>query len=98
MKYIFSFFKPVTVVKNGVICVIIRGMKFQGASWEGIAAQIEERIAFFENALPDDMRKVEYSLPGGNIHGKWNPNLVVMGNDLKNLDALKNYLEKILKK
>lgn len=78
--------------------MIIRGMKFQDASWPGMAAQIEERIAFSQNALPDDMRKVECSLPGGNIHGKWNPNLVVMGHDLKNLYALNNYLEKILKK
>ncbi len=95
MRYILSFIKPLITVKNGTICVIIRGMKFQAASWAGIADRIEERIAYFQDRLPDDMQKVGYSLPGGNIHGKWNPHLIVLGNDIKNLHALENYLYKI---
>lgn len=72
-------------------------MEFQSKTWDGIAAQIEGKIAFYQNELQDDMRKVGYSLPGGNINGKWNPNLLIMGNDIKNLYALDAYLKKIRK-
>jgi len=38
------------------------------------------------------MENVSYGLSGGNIHGKWNPHLALLKNDIRTLMALEQYL------
>ncbi|MGI6435271.1 MAG: hypothetical protein ACOX0F_07920 [Syntrophomonadaceae bacterium] len=92
--YLMSYFRPVERNKNGKIIVIIRGLRFRAETSVDIIRQIKEKIDFYRQELSNDIKNVNYSLPGGNLHGKWNPNLVIFKNDLQNLSALEDYLMK----
>lgn len=93
-RYLLSYLMPVKTMNHGKIVVVIRGLKFEAETWLEVIRQIEEKIEFYRKEMSADMRNVTYSLPGGNLHGKWNPNLIVLKNDMKNLQVLEEYLRK----
>lgn len=92
--YLMSYFKPVERKKNGKIIVIIRGLRFQADNGADIISQIKKKIDFYRQEMSNDLKNVSYSLPGGNLHGKWNPNLLIFKNDIQNLNGFEDYLLK----
>lgn len=92
--YLMSYFKPVERKKNGKIIVIIRGLRFQADNGADIISQIKKKIDFYRQEMSNDLKNVSYSLPGGNLHGKWNLNLVIFKNDIQNLNGFEDYLLK----
>ncbi|MGI6435287.1 MAG: hypothetical protein ACOX0F_08000 [Syntrophomonadaceae bacterium] len=92
--YLMSYFKPVERKKNGKIIVIIRGLRFQADTGADIISQIKKKIDFYRQEMSNDLKNVSYSLPGGNLHGKWNLNLVIFKNDIQNLNGFEDYLLK----
>ncbi len=94
IRSIISYFVPIEISKDGEIIVIIKGSKFRGNSMADIINQIERKIEFLRNELGVDASNVSRSITAGNIHGRWNPDIVIFKNDIKTLYALQHYLEK----
>jgi|GEM_PF-2526904 hypothetical protein len=94
IRSIISYFIPIEISRHGEIIVIIRGLRFRGNSMFDIISQIESKIEFLRNELGVDMSTVSRSVTAGNIHGRWNPDIVIFKNDIQTLYALEHYLEK----
>lgn len=91
-RYLLSFIKPVEITAPDKMIVIIRGLRFEAATRSEVLAQIQNTTDSYRRRLSQDMENVSYGLSGGNIHGKWNPHLALLKNDIRTLMALEQYL------
>lgn len=91
-RYLISYLKPIEINQPGTIIVIIRGLRFEASTRSEILMQIQKKIKSYRQMMSQDLENAGYSLPGGNIHGKMNPHLLLLKNDIKTVMALEQYL------
>lgn len=91
-RYLLSYLKPIEVTAPDKIIVMIRGLRFEASNRGEILLQIQDRIRSYRQIMSQDLENVGYALPAGNIHGKMNPHLLLLKNDIKTLMALEQYL------